>query len=91
MAVLMKGDAQYLIGVIERCFNSIAVVNVNVQVDHPQTVLYHFGNAYGWIIQVTESGGPIFHCMVQATSNVEGNLLVFFPDLADAFKSGTGD
>jgi hypothetical protein len=91
MAVLMKGDAQYLIGAIERCFNSIAVVNVNIQVDHPQTVLYHLSNAYGWIIQVTESGGPISNRMVQATSNVEGNLLVFFPDLADAFKRGTGD
>ena len=89
--MLVERYGEYLISIIKCCFNPVSMVDVHIQIQYPQSVLYHFGNSHGRIIQITEPRGPAFHGVMQAAADIKGDFPIFLPDLANAFESRTGD
>ncbi len=71
--ILVNGDGQDLVGLIEGLLYPIPVMSIYIEIDNTLPAFQKLQNADDRVVDVTESGGPCSMGMVKPSGDVEGN------------------
>mmetsp|Transcript_21127 Transcript_21127/g.35286 ORF Transcript_21127/g.35286 Transcript_21127/m.35286 type:complete len:256 (-) Transcript_21127:392-1159(-) len=81
LAKLVEGDTHHTIGGVEGLLDSITVVNVDVNVQHPLVDLEEFEDGEDDVVDVTETGSLTLFGVMQSSSPVDSNVAILLVQL----------
>jgi len=74
VTISVEADGHHSVGCVKGFFNSIAVVDVDIDVEHSLMILEQLQDSKHNVIYITEPRGRLLLCMMKASSPVDANV-----------------